>query len=477
MGDRRPKEFRLHPRKLRARQAGSPPVWCSTYILLVRYARQLRAQRRKPKARRTASYRSYNQRCAVRVIYAKNATRGQWKAHGHYIARESASHGRAVEAGFDARERGINIAARLGQWQSAGDERMWKLIVSPEFGDKMDLVQLTRDLMKHMTRDLDTKLEWVASAHFNTDNPHVHIALRGVRENETPFRLVRDYVKHGIRSIAEDLCTRQLGYRTQQDIAAAQRREVSQQSFTSLDRAIARNKPSDGQSGQFVVTMDPTKPKHQYAIARLRKLGSMGLAEAAGSDRWLVRQDFETALRAMQRLGDRQKILAAHGVPVSDTRLPLVMFDFRNCTTLEGRILVHGEDEGSGRTFMMLEGTDAKVHCIYHTTEMTEARSRGGLRTNRFIRLRKHFEHGRPLLEMRELGHSERILREMASLAEANRLLVRPEIVGKDHETWGGWLGRFQAAARTAAPQLARQDTNPELALERRRSRDRSIRS
>jgi hypothetical protein len=37
------------------------------------------------------------------------------------------------------------------------------------------------------------------------------------------------------------------------------------------------------------------------------------------------------------------------------------MFDLRNCTTLEGRILVHGEDEGTGRTFMLLEGTDAKV--------------------------------------------------------------------------------------------------------------------
>ena len=134
-------------------------------------------------------------------MYAKNATRGQWKAHGRYIARESASQGRAVEAGFDATARKINIAARLDQWQSAGDERMWKLIVSPEFGDKMDLVELTRGLMQRMTRDLDTQLEWVAVSHFNTDNPHVHIALRGVREDGNSLRLERDYVKHGIRGM------------------------------------------------------------------------------------------------------------------------------------------------------------------------------------------------------------------------------------------------------------------------------------
>jgi len=300
-------------------------------------------------------------------MYPKNTTRGQWRAHGRYIARESASQGRAVEAGFDAIDRGINIAARLDQWQFAGDERMWKIIVSPEFGDKVDLVQLTRDLMKRMTRDLDTRLEWVAAAHFNTDNPHVHIALRGIRENGKPFRLERDYVKHGIRSIAEDLCTRQLGYRTQRDIIEARRREVSQQRFTSLDRAIARNKATTDHSWDFLVRQDPMESRSQCIVARLKTLESMGLATAAGLNQWRVRQDFETALRAMQRLGDRQKVLAAHGVPVSDTRLPLLMFDVRNCTTLEGRILVHGEDEGAGRNFMMIEGTDAKVLCIYHT--------------------------------------------------------------------------------------------------------------
>ncbi len=404
MDDRRPKQFRLHPRKPRARQAGPPRTWCSTYILLARYARQLRAQRCKPKARSQVPSRPHNQRCAVRVMYAKNATRGQWKAHGRYVARESASQGRAVEAGFDATERGINIATRLDEWQLAGDERMWKLIVSPEFGDKIDLVQLTRDLMKRMTRDLDTRLEWIAAAHFNTDNPHVHIALRGVRENAISFRLERDYVKQGIRNIAEDLCTRQLGYRTQRDIAEAQRREVSQYRFTSLDRAIARDKPADSQSSHFQVSRNSAHPRNQYVVARLRMLESMGLAQTAGLDQWLVRQDFETALRGMQWLGDRQKILIAHGVPVSDTRLPLAMFDLRHCTTLEGRILMHGEDEGTGRNFMMLEGTDAKVYCIYHTPQMAEARGRGGLHANRFVRLRKLFENGRPVLEIDELA-------------------------------------------------------------------------
>src|SRR5437667_5755734 len=150
VGDNKPKEFRLYPRRPRGRQTSSPRPWCSTYILLLRYARLLGARRHKARAQRRVPSRPYNQRCAVRVMYAKNATRGQWKAHGRYIARENASQGRAAEAGFDGTDRGINIAARLDQWQSAGDERLWKVILSPEFGDKIDLVQLTRDLMECM---------------------------------------------------------------------------------------------------------------------------------------------------------------------------------------------------------------------------------------------------------------------------------------------------------------------------------------
>jgi len=469
VADSNAKEFRLYPRRQRSRKSCLPRGYCSTYLLILRYAREMRNQRRKPRVRRPVPFRPYNQRCAVRVTYAKNGTRGQWRAHGRYIAREIASPGRAADAGFNATERGIDVAHCLGQWQSAGDERMWKLIVSPEFGDRMDLEQLTRDLMQRMERDLGTRLEWVAASHFNTDNPHVHIALRGVREDGKAFRLERDYVQHSIRSIAEDLCTRELGYRTALDIAEAQRREVSQHRFTSLDRAIGRDKPRDGQASHFMVRRTAVQPKHWFVIERLKTLETMGLAEAAGSDQWLVRQDFETALRAMQRLGDWQKAMAAHGVPVSDARLPLVMFDLRRCTTLEGRILVHGEDEGTGRPFMMREGTDARVHCIYHTPEIAEARGRGKLRPNGFVRLRKLFENGRPVLEIEELSQSERLTLHRHPHEEAAARLSKNEIaLGEDNR--GAEPAHEQSTIRYAAvePEEVRKRNR-----ERHHSRDR----
>src|SRR5688500_9655052 len=72
---------------------------------------------------------------------------------------------------------------------------MWKIIISPEFGAKLDL-ERTRDVVKQAERDLGTPLEWVAVTHFNTEHPHVHRVVRGRRSDGTSLTLPRAYVQH-----------------------------------------------------------------------------------------------------------------------------------------------------------------------------------------------------------------------------------------------------------------------------------------
>jgi type IV secretory pathway VirD2 relaxase len=113
--------------------------------------------------------------------------------------------------------------------------------LSPEFGERIDLQRFTCDLAEHLTADLGTKLEWLAVPHYNTEHPHIHMVIRGVKSDGRLLHFDRDYIRHGIREIAEDLCTRQLGYRTGLDSEEAERREISQARFTSLDRLILRD--------------------------------------------------------------------------------------------------------------------------------------------------------------------------------------------------------------------------------------------
>jgi len=310
-------------------------------------------------------------------------------SRGRYLARESAIAGKAVEAGFNRDLDGVDVVRELDRWQSSEDPRLWKVILSPEFGDRIDLQRLARDLVGQMANDLGTDLEWMAVAHHNTEHPHVHMAIRCVRNDGQPLRLRRDYVKHGIRGIAEDICTRQLGYRTSRDAAEAERREIDEPRLTSLDRALLREAQQSTpgpESSYLIIVKNPAQPglndsariHLNHVAARLAVLQRMGLAELAAPHTWHVRYDVEEVLRAMQRATDRQKTLAAHGVPMSDARLPIEMLDMQQLTAVEGRILVHGQDEQSGQNYLMVEGTDAKVHFIYYTPEMEEARSTGG---------------------------------------------------------------------------------------------------
>jgi hypothetical protein len=427
--------------------------------------------------------RPWYQRCAVRVLYAHNRVRGQWGAHGRYLAREtSVADSRTLGVGDKGES--IDISKRLDGWQKAGDERMWKLIISPEFGDRIDLNRLTCELMTRIGGDLGTDaLEWTAVAHYNTEHPHVHIALRGVEGSGLRVDLDQDYVKGGIRRIAENLCTQQLGYRTENDAAAAERREVVQHRYTSIDRRIGAVASSttvndDGSFFRFQTSgtkeiRESLRLREQHTIERLVALQNMGLAEWAGPNMWRVRRDFESVLRAMQRIGDRQKTLASHGIPMSDARLSIATLEFRNLTSIEGRVLVHGEEESgreAGRGYLMLEGTDARIHHIYYTPEVEDARRRGALKTNSFVRLRKLFANGEPKLEIDNLGDSESVLCNKAHMRQTARELVKRGVV-PDEDGWGGWLGRYQSALKKVA--LEELDRGQQRKIARRRERGR----
>jgi hypothetical protein len=46
-----------------------------------------------------------------------------------------------AEAGFNAMGKNLGIAATLDNWQGAGDARLFKIILSPEFADRLNLQQ------------------------------------------------------------------------------------------------------------------------------------------------------------------------------------------------------------------------------------------------------------------------------------------------------------------------------------------------
>jgi hypothetical protein len=68
--------------------------------------------------------------------------------------------------------------------------------------------------------DLGTRLDWVAVDHWNTDNPHVHLLVRGQTDQGADLVMARDYISHGLRSRAEELAFAELGPKPEHEISA-----------------------------------------------------------------------------------------------------------------------------------------------------------------------------------------------------------------------------------------------------------------
>jgi hypothetical protein len=113
-----------------------------------------------------------------RIVNLKHVTAQAVDAHLRYIAREGVGHDGRPTQPYGP---GMDVADRQ-EFAAAGreDRHQFRFIVAPEDGVALtDLRDFTRELMSTIERDLGTKLEWIAVDHWDTDNPHTHVVLRG----------------------------------------------------------------------------------------------------------------------------------------------------------------------------------------------------------------------------------------------------------------------------------------------------------
>ena len=266
------------------------------------------------------------------------------------------------------------------------------MILSPEGGDALDLVEHTRRLLGAMERDLGTRLEWVAIDHHNTAHPHVHVAIRGRDEAGRLLLLDRGYVKHGVRARSRELATQMLGYRTEADRLRAREQALEVRRFGELD-AILEQRVGPGRRVSFE---DPVPPSNRAAqlrlqlIGRLQFLERLGLATRAGAKTWRLSLDHRPALREMQLLGDVQKSLARGGVTITDPAALHELVRLEPGTTVRGRVAGTTPNELGEAPFLVLEATDGRVLLIPQTPAVEERRGEGGLRRRHVVTLREH---------------------------------------------------------------------------------------
>jgi type IV secretory pathway VirD2 relaxase len=393
------------------------------------------------------------------VQYVASRSPGGWRAHGRYLSREGAQREGVRGLGFDASGQDVVIEDRLGTWQKAGDRRLWKVILSPEEGHRLDLREHTRGLLATMEADLGTRLEWVAIDHHNTAHPHVHVALRGRDDAGRTLAIPAEYVREGIRARSQALATRTLGYRTPQDRERARERAIEAPHFGELD-AILERRAGEGRGLSFEGPL-PSEASAQtlrlQLIGRLKYLESLGLAEQTGTRTWNLSELHRPGLRQIQLMRDVQKSVARGDVLLTDPGAAQAVVHLRPGESVRGRVAGATFGDVEERVFLVIEASDGRALLLPESADIERRGSAGGLQRGVVVTVEGHGEgEGRAArwTEVYEHGRFEE-LEQAAEVGNVLDVAVLERAVGEAPEP---------------VPSLSRRgfDTRWEAALARR---------
>ena len=318
-----------------------------------RVAASMAGQRLGPNARRMV--------VKSRFVVLRRASPNSVAVHLRYIERDGVTRdgqkGQAYGADTDA------VDLKAFQERGQNDRHQFRFIVSAEDGLELeDLKGFTRQLMRRMEIDLETRLDWVAVDHWDTDNPHTHIVLNGHTGGPANGRedlvIAPDYMAHGMRLRASEIATEWLGPRTEAEIRQSLLREVDQQRLTSLDRALIRQAGADG----IDLTGNSQDPQRQNALrARLQRLEGMNLAERTDANRWKLQPGMAATLDAM---GQREDALETVRRALRGQRRECVVNE-RPTSPVIGRIAGKGlADELNDRGYLVIDGIDGRAHYL-----------------------------------------------------------------------------------------------------------------
>jgi type IV secretory pathway VirD2 relaxase len=113
--------------------------------------------------------------------------------HVAYLKREGVTRDGADARMFDATSDDADTKAFAERCEE--DRHHFRFTVSPEDASRMaDLRAFTRELVADAERDLGARLEWVAVDHWNTDDPHIHVLVRGRADDGQDLVISRDYI-------------------------------------------------------------------------------------------------------------------------------------------------------------------------------------------------------------------------------------------------------------------------------------------
>jgi type IV secretory pathway VirD2 relaxase len=288
--------------------------------------------------------------------------------HIAYLKREGVTRDDHEAQMFDAASDAAD--ERAFAERCADDRHYFRFIISPEDAGELESLRgFTRDVMADVARDLETEIDWIAVDHWNTDNPHTHVLVRGRAADGKDLVISRAYISRGFRDRAAERVTLELGPRSEQQIRSALERDVEADRWTDFDRALRDLSDADG----GIVDLRPGGKGEDPAlrgllIGRATKLERLGLAEKIGSACWTLKPRLEPTLRDLGARGDiiktMHRAMSATGREPGVSQFALHPDD--PAVSVAGRLIERGlYDELNGTAYAIVDGVDGRTHHLH----------------------------------------------------------------------------------------------------------------
>ncbi|MEL6758660.1 MAG: DUF3363 domain-containing protein, partial [Pseudomonadota bacterium] len=294
----------------------------------------------------------------ARVHRLSGSGAGTQRAHISYLERDGAGKDKEPAEFYDDVSDGIDGQDWLKE--HANDRHHFRFIVSPEDGEKLqELKPFIRDLVSQMEIDLETKLDWVAVDHYNTEHPHTHIVMSGKRDDGKDLVISKDYLSHGMRERGSAFLTRELGLQTEAELTAKLERETALRKVTRMDRILMREMDRNGG-----INLDNLRRNRPHYQKRLNTLRSMGLARHQSGGIWSVDDQLDAALNALEK-SDTIAVRIERAVRTAglDRISAHEQGPFKYGDAVHGRLLKVGyQDELLDRRYAIVDGLDGRVH-------------------------------------------------------------------------------------------------------------------
>ncbi|MEO1661584.1 MAG: DUF3363 domain-containing protein [Pseudomonadota bacterium] len=283
---------------------------------------------------------------------------GRQRAHISYLERDGAGKDRKPAEFYN--DIGEEIDGQDWLKHHSDERHHFRFIVSPEDGEKLqDLKPFVRDLISQMEIDLETKLDWIAVDHYNTEHPHTHIVMSGKRDDGKDLVIPRDYLSHGMRERGGALLTRELGLQTEQELSAKLSQETHARKLTRLDRILLRENERTGR-----IDLSNLRRNRNHYETRLKSLRDLGLAQHQTGSVWSLDEQLKSTLHALER-SDAIATRIEQGVAIAGLERVSAheQVSKQSYRAVRGQVLTIGHaDELMDSRYAIVDGFDGRAH-------------------------------------------------------------------------------------------------------------------